>query len=71
MTTRAELFSIFQKFHTQFDTSIRILSSDNANEYFSMPLFSFMSSHKILHQASYAYTPDQNGVAERRNRHLV
>ena len=76
MTTRAELFSIFQKFHveihTQFNTtSIRILRSDNANEYFSMPFFSFMSSHEILHQASYAYTPDQNGVAERKNRHLV
>ena len=37
MKTRVELFSIFQKFHaefqTQFNTSIRILRSDNANEY--------------------------------------
>ena len=30
-----------------------------------------MSSHGILHQSSYAYTPQQNGVAERKNRHLV
>ena len=29
-----------------------------------------MSSHGILHQSSYAYTPQQNGVAERKNRHL-
>ena len=42
-----------------------------AKEYFSMSFSSFMSSHGILHQSSYAYTPQQNGVAERKNRHLV
>ena len=31
----------------------------------------FMSSHGILHQSSCTYTPRQNGVAERKNRHLV
>ena len=75
MKTRAVLFSIFQKFHveirTQFNTSIRILRSDNAKEYFSMPFSSFMSSHGILYQSSCAYTSQQNGVAEHKNRHLV
>ena len=75
MKTRVELFSIFQKFHakirTQFNTSIRILRSDNAKEYFSMPFSSFMSSHGILHQSSYTYTPQHIGVVERKNCHLV
>ena len=75
MKTRAELFSIFQKFHdevrTQFNTSIRILRNDNTKEYLSGPFSSFMSLHRILHQSSYAYTPQQNGVAERKNHHLV
>ena len=75
MKTRVELFSIFQKFHaeirTQFNTSIRILRSDNAKEYFSMSFSSFMSSHGILHQSSCTYTPQQNGVTKRKNRHLV
>ena len=75
MKTRVELFSIFKKFHaeihTHFNTSIHILRSDNAKEYFSMSFFSFMSSHEILHQSSCAYTPQQNGVAECKNRHLV
>ena len=31
----------------------------------------FMSSHGILHQSSCAYTPQHNGVAKRKNRHLV
>ena len=75
MKTRAELFSIFQKFHTkirtQFNTSIHILRSDNAKEYLSASVCSLMSSHGILHQSSCAYTPQQNGVAERKNHNLV
>ena len=30
-----------------------------------------MSSHEILHQSFCAYTPQHNGVAERKNHHLV
>ncbi|RVX22875.1 Retrovirus-related Pol polyprotein from transposon RE1 [Vitis vinifera] len=30
-----------------------------------------MSQHGIIHQSSCAHTPQQNGVAERKNRHLV
>ena len=75
MKTRVELFSIFQKFHaeirTQFNTSIRILRSDNAKKYLSIPSSFFMSSHGIVHQSSCAYTPQQNGVVEHKNRHLV
>ena len=44
---------------------------DNAKEYFSMSLSSFMSSPGILHQSSCSYTSQQNGVVERKNRHLV
>ena len=35
------------------------------------PFTSFMSHHGILHQSSCAHTPQQNWVAERKNRHLV
>ena len=73
--TRAGLFFIFQKLHaevrTQFNTSIRILRSDNAKEYLSGPFSSFMPSHGILYQSFCAYTSQQNGVVECKNRHLV
>ena len=36
-----------------------------------MSFSSYMSSHGILHQSFCAYTPQQNGVAKRKNRHLV
>ena len=74
MKNRAELFSIFQKFYaeiqTQFNISIRVLRSDNVRKYFSAPFTLFMSHHGILHQSSCAHT-QQNGVAERKNQHLV
>ena len=75
MKSRTELFSVFQKFfveiRNQFHTSIRILCSDNALEYLSAPFFDFLSSHGILYQSYCAYTPQQNGVAERKNFYLV
>ena len=75
MKNRAELFSIFQKFYAeiqiQFNVSIRVLRSNNDREYFFTPFTSFMSQHGILHQSSCAHTPQQNGVVERKNRHLV
>ena len=75
MKNRAELYSIFKKFYaeilTQFNISIHVLRSDNAREYFSTPFISFMSQHGILHQSSCAYTPQQNGITKRKNRHLI
>ena len=72
---RAKLYSIFQKFYaeiqTQINIFIRVLRSDNAREYSFAPFISFMFQHGILHQSSCAHTPQQNGVAERKNRHLV
>ncbi|KAJ7961891.1 Retrovirus-related Pol polyprotein from transposon TNT 1-94 [Quillaja saponaria] len=75
MKNRSELFSIFQQFcveiKTQFGVSIRILRSDNSREYFSTSFQHFMTSQGMLHQSSCSHTPQQNGVAERKNRHLI
>nr|CAN69691.1 hypothetical protein VITISV_026777 [Vitis vinifera] len=60
----------FQYFVTFIDDYSRC-TCDNAREYFSAPFTSFMSHHGILHQSSCAHTPQQNGVAKRKNRHLV
>ncbi|RVW80264.1 Retrovirus-related Pol polyprotein from transposon RE2 [Vitis vinifera] len=62
--------SKFQKMVPRFSHFV-VASVDNAREYFSAQFTSFMSHHGILHQSSCAHTPQQNGVAERKNRHLV
>ncbi|RVW86509.1 Retrovirus-related Pol polyprotein from transposon RE2 [Vitis vinifera] len=60
----------FQYFVTFIDDYSRC-TCDNAREYFLAQFTSFISHHGILHQSSCAHTPQQNGVAERKNRHLV
>ena len=75
MENRSELFSHFRAFCleilTQFHVYVQNLRSDNAKEYVSEQFQSFMLQHDILHQASCVDTPAQNGVTERKNRHLL
>ncbi|WMV58129.1 hypothetical protein MTR67_051514 [Solanum verrucosum] len=44
---------------------------DNALEYLSSQFQEFMTYQGIIHQTTCPYTPQQNGVAERKNRHLI
>lgn len=41
------------------------------HESMSLPFQEFMASQGIIHQFSCAYIPQQNGVAKRKNRHLI
>ena len=75
MKNRSKLFSHFRTFcakiHTQFYVSVQNLRSDNAKECMSEQFQSFILQNGILHQTSCVNTPSQNGVAERKNRHLL
>lgn len=58
---------------TQFQTQIRVLRSDDGKEFFNSVLGDSFSSKKgIGHQSSHNInTPQQNGVAERKNKYLL
>ena len=56
---------------TRFSTKIKILRSDSGSEYMSNEFQFFLQSHGIISQRSCPFTPQQNGVAERKNRHLL
>ena len=56
---------------TQFDTSIQIIHTDSARDYFNSELGDFFKTHGIIHSSSCVHTPQQNGVAERKNRHIL
>ena len=75
MKNHSEVFSHFSNFcaeiKTQFNASIHILRSDNAKEFMSASFQNYMNQYGILHQSSCVDTPSQNGVAERKNRHLL
>nr|XP_009801078.1 PREDICTED: uncharacterized protein LOC104246882 [Nicotiana sylvestris] len=53
-------------------SSVKTLRSDNAFELgSSAEAVSFFSSQGIIHQTSCPYTPQQNGVVERKHKHLL
>jgi hypothetical protein len=70
-----EVFKVFQSFHamiqTQFSAQIRILRSDNGGEYVNHHFHSYFQQHGLIHETSCPQTPQQNGVAERKNRHIL
>jgi len=55
----------------QFDAHVKIIRTDNGTEYVNNEFKSYLSAEGILHQTSCPDTPPQNGVAERKNRHLL
>ncbi|PKU73081.1 Retrovirus-related Pol polyprotein from transposon TNT 1-94 [Dendrobium catenatum] len=55
----------------QFSTQIKIFRSDAGGEYSSIPFRNFLSTKGIIHQFSCPYTPQQNGLAERKHRHII
>ena len=47
------------------------MRSDNDYEYISNSFKQFMSFNGILYQTLCAYTPQQNGIADHKNRYLI
>ena len=75
MKEKSETGAIFKSFHsminTQFKSKIQVLKSDNAKEYFNSILGPYLLEQSIIHLRSCVSTPQQNGVAKRKNRHIL
>jgi hypothetical protein len=51
--------------------NIKCLRSDGGGEYFSKEFNEYLKEHGIQRKYSCSYSPQQNGVAERKNRHIA
>jgi len=51
--------------------SIKCLRSDGGGEYFSNEFSEYLKEHGIQRKYSCSYSPQQNGIAERKNKHIV
>ena len=75
LRSKSEVFSVFQKFvayvETQLFSRIKVLRSYSGSEYMSHEFHDFFQNKGIVSQRSCPYTPQQNGVVERKNRHLL
>ncbi|KAM1422622.1 hypothetical protein ACFX2I_004733 [Malus domestica] len=75
MSNKSDVFQIFVRFYhfvfTQFGVHIKGLQTDGGGEYVSKAFTDFLASKGISSFISCPYTPQQNGVAERKHRHIV
>lgn len=75
LTDKSESFDMFKTFKSfvekEAKTSICGLRTDRGGEFTSDKFNQFCKDHGIRRQLTAAYTPQQNGVAERRNRTIM
>ena len=75
MKHKSDVSQIFMNFYnfvlTQFGTKTKGVQSDNAYELVEGTLKSFYNEKRIFNQTSYASTPQQNGIVERKHRDIL
>nr|GFA15501.1 putative ribonuclease H-like domain-containing protein [Tanacetum cinerariifolium]GFA15525.1 putative ribonuclease H-like domain-containing protein [Tanacetum cinerariifolium] len=75
LKTKDETSSILKKFITEIenlkDLKVKIIRCDNGREFINKEMNDFCSQKRIKREFSNARTPQQNGVAEKRNRTLI
>lgn len=64
-----ENFLILNK--NQFNTSIQTIRTDNAKEFYLGSILHFYNSNGMKHETSCVETPQQNGLVERKHKHLL
>ncbi|GAU38713.1 hypothetical protein TSUD_396410 [Trifolium subterraneum] len=74
-TAKSEAFKVFKRFKTrvekQSDKSIKVLRTDGGREYTSKEFENYCKDQGIIHEVTTSYTPQHNGLAERRNRSIL
>ncbi|CAM8893240.1 unnamed protein product [Rhodiola kirilowii] len=65
------ILQFFQMVKNQFGKTIKTFRTDNGLEFFNNTISQFLITEGCIHQSSCVYTPQQNGVVERKHRHLL
>lgn len=72
---KSDLLAHFKQFcqyvETHFKRQVKVVRTDNAKELFEGDTLQFYQEKGILHESSCVGTPKQNGVVERKHRHLL
>lgn len=72
---KSDVFTMFKTYKNEVETflnkKIRHLQSDNGTEYRNKEFDNFLKSHGIQRRLTTVYTPQQNGISERKNRSLL
>ncbi|MCO5557209.1 hypothetical protein L7F22_010769 [Adiantum nelumboides] len=75
LKAKSHVFAIFQHYvsivENETGCKVQTLRTDRGGEYMSGAFKDFLGKKGIKHQCTMPYTPQQNGVAERKNRSLM
>lgn len=75
LSNKAEFCSIFIGFQklveNQYSTKIKMLQTDGGGEFMNNKLRQHLIDSGIVHRVSCPHTPHQNGIAERKHRHIT
>jgi transposase InsO family protein len=69
--TQETLKKFLSQAQNEFGLRIKKIRSDNGTEFKNSQIEGFLKEESIKHEFSSPYTPQQNGVVERRNRTLL
>jgi len=74
LSDKSDNFATFRLFakriHNEFETTIKKVGSDNGSEFKNTRVDELCDEFGIRHQFSAMYTPQSNGIVERKNRTL-
>ena len=72
---KADTYDTFKKFITraenEFELKVKKVRSDNGSEFRNTRVEEWCDEKGIKHEFSTKYTPEQNGLVERKNRTLI
>jgi hypothetical protein len=75
LKNKSDTFTTFQQFKAMaekhYNSSIHFLRTDCGSEFTSTAFNSYCATFGIIHHLTCPHTPQQNGVAERKHRHLI
>ncbi|KZV21171.1 hypothetical protein F511_24735 [Dorcoceras hygrometricum] len=75
MHLKSDVLTVIKNFltfvTTQFNTKVQTIRTDNALDFLNSECNNLFNSLGIIHQSSCPYTPQQNGLVERKHRHIL
>jgi transposase InsO family protein len=69
--TQGTLKRFLRRAQNKFELKVKKIRSDNGSEFKNLQVEEYLEEEGVKHEFSAPYTPQQNGVVERKNRTLI
>jgi transposase InsO family protein len=69
--TQGTLKRFLRRAQNEFELKVKKIRSDNGSEFKNLQIEEYLEEEGVKHEFSVPYTPQQNGVVERKNMTLI